>query len=103
MMQTSHFNVYSNITENNNQVTFTQDITTGIYKHYKGKYYLVLFCSTHTETEEKLVIYQSLYGDFGIWARPLTMFLSDIEYEGQLQLRFKKVAESSEVARFFTL
>jgi hypothetical protein len=72
----------------------------GVYRHYKGNYYLLLFVSQHTETQEELVIYQSLYGDFGIWARPLEMFFSTIEYEGKTQPRFYKVAESDEAATF---
>ena len=55
----------------------------GIYKHYKGDYYLVEDIATHTENEEKLVIYRSLYGDTQLWARPYDMFLSEINKNEQ--------------------
>lgn len=76
-------------------------IEPGIYQHYKGDYYAVLFIARHTEAEEILVIYQSLYGDFKIWARPIAMFLdNNVEYKGVLQPRFKRVADSNEIEKF---
>lgn len=46
----------------------------GIYVHYKGNEYEVMDIATHSETEEKMVVYKALYGDFGLWVRPLSMF-----------------------------
>jgi len=63
-------------------------IKLGKYQHYKGQYYRVLHIAKHSETEELLVIYQALYGEQGIWARPLTMFTSTIERAGKLLPRF---------------
>ena len=46
----------------------------GIYVHYKGNEYEVIDIATHSETEEKMVVYKALYGEFGLWVRPLAMF-----------------------------
>jgi len=66
----------------------------GIYQHYKGPKYKVLYVATHSETDEQLVIYQALYGEFGIWARPLSMFSETIEKDGQIIARFAYLGEA---------
>lgn len=51
----------------------------GIYKHFKGDYYLVEDIAIHSETNEKLVIYRSLYGESELYARPYDMFLEKVD------------------------
>jgi hypothetical protein len=65
---------------------------THIYKHYKGEYYEVLYLGTHTETEEKLVVYKKHFEDDGnIWIRPFDMFTGKVEYNGEIVERFVRV------------
>ena len=53
----------------------------GIYRHFKGDYYLVEDVATHSETREKYVIYRSLYGENELYIRPMDMFLSKVDRE----------------------
>ena len=66
----------------------------GIYQHYKGQLYQVLHVATHSETQEKLVVYQCLYGDYSLWVRPLEMFTESITLDDDReQERFKLIQE----------
>jgi hypothetical protein len=61
------------------------------YRHFKGNDYLVLHIAKHSETLEDMVVYQALYGEMGIWVRPLNMFLSQKEVGGTLVNRFEEI------------
>ncbi len=69
------------------------ELQQGIYKHYKGKEYKLLYIGIHTETSEDLVVYQSLYdnGDYQKWSiriRPKKMFLESVVVDGKSVPRF---------------
>lgn len=60
----------------------------GIYRHYKGQQYLVIGEASHSETLEPMVVYRALYGEFGLWVRPKTMFCEYLIIEGREVPRF---------------
>lgn len=60
----------------------------GKYQHYKGNFYQVEGIATHSETEEKMVIYRPLYGDQALWVRPLDMFIEEVNINGEVKPRF---------------
>ena len=60
----------------------------GLYRHYKGPEYRVLGVARHSETEQQMVVYQALYGDYGLWVRPLEMFCESVEVDGETVPRF---------------
>ena len=68
-------------------------IQLGRYRHYKGNDYEVVGLAKHSETEEDVVVYRALYGEKGLWVRPLVMFLETVVVEGRSQPRFQFVAE----------
>ena len=61
------------------------------YRHFKGNEYLVLHIAKHSETLEELVVYQAMYGEMGIWVRPLEMFLEQVKVGEQFINRFEEV------------
>lgn len=63
-------------------------IKLGKYRHYKGKEYEVIGIAKHSETSEELVVYRALYGEGGMWVRPLAMFTEEVEVDGVKVPRF---------------
>lgn len=53
----------------------------GIYRHFKGDYYLVEDVAYHSETMEEYVVYRQLYGKRECFIRPLSMFLSEVDHK----------------------
>ena len=68
-----------------------QTIPQGIYQHYKGNLYQVLYTAQHSETEELLVVYRCLYGEYGVWVRPLSMFVETVTIDDKQVPRFKLI------------
>lgn len=68
-----------------------QSIPCGRYCHFKGNEYEVIGIARHSETEEPMVIYKSLYGDGGLWTRPASMWNETITRDGKTYKRFKKI------------
>ena len=66
-------------------------VKAGIYKHYKGQLYKVINCARHSESEEWLVCYQALYGEYGYWVRPLNMFKESVFVSGEEVARFSLI------------
>ena len=68
-------------------------IRPGRWRHFKGNYYEVIGTARHSETGEELVVYRPLYGDSGLWVRPVSMWNETVERDGNTYLRFTWAGE----------
>lgn len=72
-------------------------IKPGLYRHYKGPLYQVTDVATHSESEEQHVVYRALYGEKGLWIRPLSMFIETVDVDGQEKPRFERLENQTAV------
>ena len=72
----------------------TPGLEPGRYRHFKGGEYSVMGVARHSETGESLVVYTPLYGEGGLWVRPLSMFTEQVTRDGVDQPRFVRVADN---------
>ncbi len=69
------------------------EIKPGRYRHFKGNEYEVLGVGKHSETLEEMVIYRALYGEGGMWVRPISMWNETVERDGKTFQRFTKIED----------
>ena len=74
------------------------DFRPGVYRHFKGNLYRLIYVAKHSETQEDYVVYQALYGERGFWVRPAKMRNEAVSRGGYSGKRFAWVAESEEEA-----
>ena len=65
------------------------EVSPGLYRHFKGTEYRVLRIGKHTETLEECVVYEN---EAGVWVRPLKMFTENVEHEGKTIPRFRRIS-----------
>ena len=70
-----------------------EQIKPGRYRHFKGREYEVIGLARHSETQEEMVVYRALYGDFGLWVRPAQMWNETVERDGKTFRRFTYIGQ----------
>lgn len=71
----------------------TEPILPGRYRHFKGNEYEVIAIAKHSETREDMVVYRALYGEYGLWVRPASMWNETVERDGKTYRRFTRIEE----------
>lgn len=69
------------------------EIKPGRYRYFKGNEYEVIGLARHSETQEEMVVYRALYGDFGLWVRPARMWNETVERDGKTFRRFTYIGQ----------
>ena len=69
------------------------ELKPGLYRHFKGNLYRLLYVAKHSETLEPMVVYQALYGEQGIWVRPASMWNEHIDRDDYHGPRFFPIEE----------
>ena len=69
------------------------ELKPGLYRHFKGNLYRLLYVAKHSETLEPMVVYQALYGEMGIWVRPAAMWNEWVDRDDDHGPRFYPVTE----------
>ena len=69
------------------------EIKPGRYRHFKGNEYEVIGLARHSETQEEMVVYRALYGDFGLWVRPARLWIETVERDGKTFRRFTYIGQ----------
>lgn len=72
------------------------EIKKGKYRHFKGMEYEVIDIAKHSETLEEMVVYKALYGDYGLWVRPASMWNETVEKDGKTFKRFEYIGQDGE-------
>lgn len=67
-------------------------VPNGRYRHFKGNEYEVIGIARDSETQEEMVVYRPLYGEGGMWVRPLAMFIEHVDRDGYSGPRFRLVS-----------
>ena len=69
------------------------EIKPGRYRHFKGNEYELIGIAKHSETLEPMVVYRALYGEGGLWVRPASMWLEQVDRNGYCGPRFQYIGE----------
>lgn len=69
------------------------EIKPGKYRHFKGNLYEVIGVARHSETQEEMVVYRALYGEYGLWVRPAAMWTETVDRDGYHGSRFQYIGK----------